>query len=170
MPSLNADLIFRNVQNMKRPFDHGLFRLDMGSHCKGSQPMDQIDDVLKEEIGGADEEVFVEAFYLIPVVYDGRASVNFSAIHSNRIINLSGDFESQKIRTHDRNIFLDGFRKRILCRFSTLDPNNSRMLLKGCHGDDILMHLSRDPEVDFFAVGHHVTEEIPCICVHDLGS
>jgi len=35
------------------------------------------------------------------------------------------------------------------------------MIFQAGYGDDILMHLSRDPEVAFLAVGHYVTEKVP---------
>lgn len=48
----------------------------------------------------------------------------------------------------------------VFCRLGPVDEDDSGVLLQAGHRDNVLMDLSRDPDIPFLAVSHDVAQKI----------
>ena len=75
-------------------------------------------------------------------------------------VELPHDIESGLFGYHEGYIFPGRFLQRVFCRLGAMDEDDSGVLLQAGHRYNVLMDLSRDPDISFFAVSHHVAQKI----------
>ncbi len=88
----------------------------------------------------------------------------------DHVIYPADNLETGHVRYHNRDAFLTSLIQGIGSRFTTLNQDDSGMVLQAGHGNDVLMNLPGDPEIAFFAVGHDIAQEVANVPPEDLGS